>query len=360
MSRSEGTMKSRVIPLFIPGIGWQVFQDQVFSQGYYIELNDMHGKPKATSGYPNKIEIDQNGNTIDPSTSTRYVYSTMPNNTKRLNNVLPTMNADGSIENRILGESYDFFSYMSENSSYSLSPGGNFNIMGGEETNGFPLPAANLQGEYAQSSFRSVATTKVVYKTGILLEEINLIDGAYARSFNEVFDPETGVAVITKTFNEWQQPIFSRAYMAHNYYEGMNGAYKNYRATFSANINSSGEISSLTDGVEAADVLFAGDEVLLTPSQGNSRTYYVSEMNGVLNLRKRINNEVLIDQDAVVLTVIRSGRRNQQATPCGSLVTLGSYNTNVMDILLDAVLVSIQTNNNDNIPNNNSSGESGI
>jgi hypothetical protein len=189
-----------------------------------------------------------------------------------------------------------------------------------------------------------------------LLEEINLIDGAYARTFNEVFDPETGLAVITKMFNEWQQPIYSHTYMAHDYYEGMNGAYKNYRATIKANINGTGLISSLTYGVEVAEVLFAGDEVLLSPAVGISKLYYVEEQNGVLYLRDGVNNAIVSGENSVTLTVMRSGHRNQQATQCGTLVTLGSYNTNVMDILLDAVLISIQNNNNDENPNNNTNG----
>lgn len=289
-----------------------------FSQGYAITLNDMHGKPKATRVF-NK--------TNEEISTTEYFYNTEPLNAGefKLKNIVDLVNEKGEIEEgKIIGREIELFADMREQETNSAG-----------ETIGigldvFPLPFFGVPGflphwPYKENNeyklFRSAATMKVIQYYGILDKVVKTVDGSSVATENVAYDGLTGETVITKTYNEFDKPVYTVNFPAYWVYTAMGGAYKNVGTLLPG-------LSTNSDGVVTKFNAFlsAGDE-LVDVNNGNIYWVIESGVNGnTTNTAKRIvnRNGNRVTGLSATVKVLRSGYRNMLTPPATSIVCLNN------------------------------------
>jgi hypothetical protein len=236
------------IPIPIPFIGRTDINKLTMSQGFYIELNDMHGKLKAMTNYG----LDKSGN-INPQAIeyTKYNYqatpvydplgtqsnSISPNNGSGeivsyiLNNKVKVLVSDDGVFNsepRYMGQDVEFFTDMRETESQSYSGGVNINF---EVEVALPVglsfpdiqPSANVN--YARC--RTTVSNKIVHKSGILTSIENFKDGSKTIATHTLFDPYTGEPLLTQVNNSYEDPVYKYELPAHmvKEYTRMGGKY---------------------------------------------------------------------------------------------------------------------------------------
>nr|WP_214448972.1 hypothetical protein [Flavihumibacter rivuli] len=298
-------------------ISGNAIHESIFSQGYSIELNDMHGKARAEKTY------NSSGALI---ASVEYEYATSPLNTGqyKLRNTVSVFKEDGSIApNQIIGREIEMFADMREqetiNEGMAIHFG--FDLIPFPLSGTLPVPhfPGKINSEYRL--FRSAATIKVVQYYGFPVKVHKMQDGATISVENILYDGTTGEALLTKTINEFKKPVYSfnlPAYFVESY---MGGAYRNLGSIVSFSTNSTGVVSSPYLGV-----LFPGDE--LVDEQGTrlwmvktseAQTDYNPSI-GVLRTVDRSGN--LVKNYNGKARIIRSAYRNQLLPSATFIVTL--------------------------------------
>lgn len=284
------------------------------SQGFVVELNDMHGKEKKKMVYAE----DQ----PEPISGVEYKYQSKPlsENTYQLQNTVTVILPDGRTRPATVGLDYDFVADMRAQTSKTVAPSGSFNLAVIPAI-GIPFPVPTSFPGYAEEEtrFKSATTTKVIKRSGILEETIAYDLGARVSTNNLAYDSETGEVLLTQTFNQFKDPVYSFSYPAHWYYDGMGQAYKNVGLELQGLTFSSGVAS-----VNNAEQYFVpGDEVMFN----QERKLWVSEVseNSVTMINEHGNGH----NGTGNIKIIRSGRRNLQSLAIGSITSL----TNPIDNL---------------------------
>ncbi|MGB0176479.1 MAG: hypothetical protein ACPF9D_04890 [Owenweeksia sp.] len=231
------------------------------SQGYLIEVNDMHGKPKAKAEFSNKdVKIS----------STEYFYSTkevtvdIDDQTsvqiEVLDNDVTLVNKDGTVSNGTMGLDIDISTDFreSETKTRNVATNGNLNTF-----LALILPLAvvtvipNLSKE--ETRFRSAVATKVVRRSGILRKIVQNNMGAEVTTENLAYDAETGALLLNSYNNEFHEKLYSFTYPAHWAYPGMEQAYKNAGMEFTISTDASGVITTGWQNVARGDQLYVYD-----------------------------------------------------------------------------------------------------
>ena len=328
------------IPIPIPTVGVQSFQNHGYSQGYKIELNDMHGKPKSVSVYPYGSDFAG-----APVSKEEYLYfSEQPYNPavpNKLRNKVDVLTADGVHEQRYVGYSMDFFSDEEQNSDFSVSGGVSANL---EVAGIIPLPNGYLNFEYQERMYRGVATNKVIYRNGIIKEVKKYSDGAVNIQRNLMFDSETGSPLLTESVNQYQNTVYNYAYPAHWYYEGTQGAYQTQGMWIEP--NSLGQVGG------ANTLLTPGDELVMlgrrdgltneinfgVPDAGTH--YYLESIVGAQLELRGIDDVVYSFSGDEVFKVHRSGYRNILGLKAGGIQTLANplESSTYLDLYNEAIL----------------------
>lgn len=308
---------------------------RVASQGYTIELNDMQGKPASE-----KI-VDRGGNEIS---SVYYYYRTVNQDApeKKLNNEALVLQKDGSISNAVIGRDIEMYSDMRSQTSFTAG----VNVMINVDAiyllfavipipNILPLPNA------AYTGFRSASTIKIIQQYGILDKVVKRQNGSRITTENLAWDANTGEVLLTRSQNEFDDPVYGLSYPSHwAYDDGMGPAYKNLGLMI-ANFSATG---GLIASAAATQLLVPGDELLIKNNSGVYQKYWINKA-GVAGASQL----VLIDGAGIPATVssvtaliVRSGRRNMQTMAIGSLVSLvnpvknGRLNIGAFTKILDA------------------------
>ncbi len=290
------------------------------SQGYVIELNDMHGKPKAEWVY-------QEGK-LEAMTGTEYKYKQQSG--KHLDNNVLTISKTGKIEETMVGVDYDMTVDMRE----SISESYGYSTDGNAETCVFglvpvPLPLMLLLVANEKVRSRLSTVTKVVNRYGILESTTAFDQGARVTTANKLFDAETGEVLATQTTNQFSDNVYSFNYPAHWRYDGMGGAYKNIGITLDQGFYG---LTSTLYQANYSKYLVPGDELLVETGSGSEKAW-VKDVSP-LALQRADGTSISNYQS---LTVIRSGRRNQQSISIGSLTSkkqpwyqdAGGYHLNI-------------------------------
>ncbi len=310
------------LPSIIPFIGGISITSNGYSQGYTIELNDMSGKPKMVSTYKYCEDCDF---TENPVSQTEYTYHTQPHSSKVLRNDVLVLEADGQVSRKILGMNHDFVMDERQHSTNTFHVGGAANVDGfGPSFVATLLPELELH----HSMFRSIGSTKVIYRTGILKEVRNYTDGATIKTNNLLYDEVTGSPLLTSVTNEFKEPVYTYSFPAHWNYEGMNGAWKNLGAQFTLGTydSGSGGFPIVATNVTEDSLFFPGD-VLQIYDSGDSRyeIYYVTDTSSTLVF---LEDEDGVDPGSSLSgdsgKIIRSGRRNHLTTNSGTIVSLSN------------------------------------
>jgi hypothetical protein len=310
------------IPVVIPKIGSILYNNRGYSQGYAVELNDMHGKIKRVATYPYDANLSRDPMAVR---SVFYKYngefSENPSRQNVLNSTVNVLTADGQYEEKNLGLTYDFYNDMRQHSNETFSLGIQYNT-NTNTTNGFTLPTLLPLINISKSLFRSVVTMKVIYRTGILTEVETLDDGATSKAKNVLFDGETGSPLLTTVTNEFDKPVYTYNYAAHWDYKTMGGAYHNIGVRYNAtSTNGSGQLTNIAN---AENVFCKGDEVLYMPSSGTGQLLWVNGVSSVSGGTVTFMNDAGANPGALSgdFVIVRSGYRNQQVATKGTIVSL--------------------------------------
>lgn len=221
--------------------GFKQESSSCYSQGYLIELNDMHGKPKSVSTVP-YISLREEHDLIPAVEQSAYTskveyeyFTKTENGINKIDNKVDVLLGDNHVEKKTLGQSLDFFIDQRMNHSYSYGGGLSSQLMFATY---FPV----LTGFSAMPSFdcfeetvKSVAVTKVIYNTGILKTTRAYNKGSVITTENLQFDPYTGKALLTSVTNEFEQPVYNYSMPAYWYYHNLGSAAENYRARYFEN-----------------------------------------------------------------------------------------------------------------------------
>jgi len=310
------------------------------SQGFKIELNDMHGKIRSQASYPQ----------TDPDhyiTYTENFYKTddVTADNPRLTNTVSVLMPDGTVDtSALIGKDVELMVDMRE--QLSVTNGYNVNLNTEIFTIPFPTPPFFLipsllnLAQREENIFRSAATMKVIQRYGILDSVIHIDKGSIISTKNLVYDSETGDVVLTRTHNEFNDSVYNFSYPSHWAYDGMGLAYKNINAVVKKATIRSGRLVS---GLANPETVFSsGDEIFVAGKQnaapGAGCTVIPSTFpaftkiwaidSSVLN--GGISSIYFIDADGkpytgfdVSLTVIRSGRRNALSS-VGEITSMNS------------------------------------
>lgn len=296
--------------------GSSSFHSLIFSQGYSIELNDMHGKPKAIRVY------NKGGSEIS---STVYHYNAEPYNAGefRLKNKVKVVDETGEITNdRYIGREIEVFTDMREQESNSTGK------MVASGVDVFPIPIISVPAAWphwpykendSYKLFRSASTLKVIQYYGVIDKVVKTVDGSSVSSENLVYDGLTGEAVVTKTLNEFERPVYSVNIPAYWIHGGMGGAYKT-AGTYISSLDI--QANGLVGGAHQS-FLNPGDELINLSSQTGQRLWVTeSALNGTGTPAKRIidDNGQIFPASKIMVKVLRSGYRNNLTAPGTSMV----------------------------------------
>ncbi|WP_298892451.1 hypothetical protein [uncultured Psychroserpens sp.] len=320
----------------------------VLSQGFTVITNDMNGKPKSQ-----KV-LNENGMLIS---GVDYIYN---ETNGRLNNNLPVVLEDGTVDYRNIGMQYDVITDFNENYNLSETYGVNTNITFFIIPAVIPIPILLGQLPYSQKKnetiLRTTSTTKVIHKTGILKEKIAYDVGARVSTRNIAWDAVSGQVLLTETNNEYDDNYYNFSYPAHWAYKGMGQAVHNlglnaWIEKAPITLQDAADVGDVDypalEGYHAADpqgsawnqlrdfsttnirdVLSEGDEVYIYSTKEGTpyKHLWVSEINA--------NNQkfILVDRYGNIQTpcgdnndkwmrVIRSHRRNLQSASMASVTS---------------------------------------
>ena len=308
-------------------------QDLTASQGYSVELNDMNGKPRKTSHYPQ----DKDGKILEEPTSyVEYFYKQSESGGKNIpDNQVPTLSygKDGKpsvTSTGLLGHEHEFLMDMRENKTVGWSAGLNLNIDLISPVPPIitvsPVPSVSLN--YAKT--RTAVTNKVIYRAGVL-ERVEAFDGqSKVTTENLLWDANTGEVLLASVTNDYDRPIYSYSIPAYTQYDRMGHAYKNVGMCFKmqlAPVAKAHDVSrswtNLYQPVSAdsrwADHLVKGDEFIVGDGEGTA--VYMGLQDGIHAFYTDMRKGRLIGREYEFF-LYRSGRRNLLSAKAGSITSL--------------------------------------
>jgi hypothetical protein len=314
------------------------------SQGFRVELNDMHGKTKAHYSYA-QTDLQH------PISYTQQYYKLDNDNAllnRHLSNRVATVDsATGAINTQAeMGKDVEVLIDVREQTSKTTSASLqlNLHIVGVGPIRAFFPSLPNLPS-FEVNRYRSIAVMKVVNRYGILDSVVNFDKGSKVSTANMVYDGQTGNVLLARTQNEFGDPVYTFNYPAHWAYEGMGAAAKNIGGLFKQVQFQNGRMlyKGLLPG-ELARYFESGDELMfwgkVKQGAGNANCgpeNYVAMRDTAIKVwaveAGKMNNHqrgiFFIDKDGLPVTgyaeavkVLRSGRRNLLGTSVGSITSL--------------------------------------
>jgi PA14 domain len=319
------------------------------SQGFKIELNDMNGKMKAQATY---AETDS----IKPIRYTQNFYK-LDNDTAaqgHLNNEVWVVDSlNGHINKKgIIGKDAEIIVDMREQVSTSFSPSVALDVdvipLGL-----IPLPVLSVipMASFEQNRFRSAATVKVINRYGILDSVMVMDKGSVVNTKNLVYDGETGEVVLSRTNNEFNDPIYNFNYPAHWAYSGMSSAYKNLGVVLKYKYIIDGKLFE-QDGVTVSSTKYfeSGDEIWVNGYEQNGTNLInncpfpnitAAFINGAKSFKLwaldaskgKLGHQglIFIKEDGTpfggylfTMEIIRSGKRNMLDASVGSVMMMAN------------------------------------
>jgi hypothetical protein len=245
-----------------------VYDYVTYTQGFKIELNDMDGKPKKDAIY---AENDR----LHPVHSEEYFYQLKENG--KLNNTVSAIDGQtGRVnDNALMGYEVEMMTDFRETYSHTVDIEDNSFIR-----NLFSGPVKWIRRAISPpkphndyNRFRSGSLMKIVNRMGIMDSMVVVHNGSVASTKNLVYDSETGDVVLTRTNNEFNDPIYNFTYPAYWAYRNMGPAYKNIGTTMLDFYIQDGRLLDKSKKASADSIYFeAGDEVWIYGYLPLSRT----------------------------------------------------------------------------------------
>ncbi|OCX50797.1 hypothetical protein BEL04_18885 [Mucilaginibacter sp. PPCGB 2223] len=327
---------------FLSFIGGVSVDEMCMSQGYSIELNDMHGKQKATR------VLNQAGAEIS---STAYYYNAENSSAgeMRLKNKVDIIRSNGRLDTaRVIGRDIEFFTDFREdetrNRGQSIGFGGDLTPLAI-----IPLfiPHWPLADNNEDKLFRSACAVKVSTYYGIVDKVIKTENGSSITTQNIAYDGLTGEPLVTRTQNEFDKDIYSVNLPAYWAYDGMGLACQNLGVVMKDfSTNSNGEVLG-----SYSNYLHAGDEIAnINNTVTGTRRYWVID-NAAIGTSG--NSKKLIDSAGnikvlapAMVKIVRSGYRNILSAGTASVVCLNNpIQNNVLRLTLNTDLTALKVIN---------------
>ncbi|QNR87023.1 hypothetical protein H9N25_11875 [Pedobacter riviphilus] len=196
-------------------------EEQTMSQGYSIELNDMHGKPSADRVFnASSAEISSN--------EYHYQVDNEKEKSLKLNNKVKVVKRNGDVVDAVVGRDIEFFTDFREQES--INSGTSVGIGADIIHVGFiivPLPHLPVNANNEYKLFRSACAVKVIQTNGILSKVTKKENGSSITVENVAYDGTTGAPLVTKTQNEFNKNYYTVNLPAYWPYRRMGGAYQN-------------------------------------------------------------------------------------------------------------------------------------
>jgi hypothetical protein len=306
------------------------------SQGFYIENNDMHGKPASEETF------GADGQLINGS---YYAYRSTGTETKRLDNTVNVLNDDGTVSSATIAQEVEMYHDMREqitdNGGLSVDVNLDFlsiTIFGIAIPTWIPLPSIS------HMAYESTSTVKIINKYAIVDKMTVIENGSTISTSNELWDPQTGDVLLTKTQNQFDDPIYNfslPAYKIEEYEKGLGAAYKNSGAIFKSVSIVNGKLPAALEA-KLSGSLAPGDEfgVLNSTASSTISRIWMMEVpaNGLVFIDKA---GAVVNQTNMDLILLRSGRRNMLAANAYSVVCLKNPIRNgVLDIDVNSEVLS--------------------
>jgi hypothetical protein len=319
--------------------------DVTLSQGFKVELNDMNGKLKSQSSFAQNDSLHPISYTYNYYNveNERSLHKKLSTNVKALDSANGALTVDAQI-----GKDVEIMVDFREQTSSSVSGSLNLNLeLVAIGIFPIPIPTAFSLPNIENNRFRSVAVVKVVNRYGVLDSVIHMEKGSKVSTKNMIYDAETGDVLLSKTNNEFDDPVYNFVYPSHFAYTGMGSAYKNWGALWSKVQFTQGKLYhhdytpfDSDRHFESGDELYvlSGDQrvTLSGDTCSASFAYYtgtptykrVWAINADKGLEKH-NGLYFIDKNGIPfnatnadIRIIRSGHRNMPSAPIGSITSL--------------------------------------
>jgi hypothetical protein len=301
-------LKRLKIPVFAVFFS-SMIDEMAASQGFVVETNDMHGKQKRQSVFAQ--------NQSESITFVEYTYQSEPlyidgNPSNHLTNTVTSIQKNGTISQSTVGVSYEAVADFRQSNSNTISGSGNFN------TNFtlpfFFVPVVSGSGSYERTAFRSATFTKVIERFGILTKTKAKDLGSEVETNNLAYDAETGTVLLTQTTTDFNDKVYSFTYPAHWYYDQMGQAYRNVGIS-----ETSLQFVNGGTGQVNSSKFSRGDEVaFLLSGTSNYDFGWVTE-SSPSGIRVLLKDGTPLNGNVIVMRVLRSGRKNLQTTPIGTI-----------------------------------------
>jgi hypothetical protein len=316
----------------------EVVDKRTLSQGFLVETNDMHGKMKSQLAYS---ESDEK---TPLSASYHFYKNTGKNGLNDKVDFIDNSISGGAVKQGNMGIDMELMTDVREFSVKSNGFNGQLQV----DLYTFaliviPLPTFFPLKTYVENMYRAVTCTKLINYHAIEDSVIVMDKGSVISTKTIAYDAETGTPIVTKTANEFKDPIYNINYPAYWAYSGMGLAYKNIDRTFKGASFSDGQIT-LPPGTTgtASDIFESGDELYVTNQSASSATC-VSPSAVVYKLwvfDKNKNNTALtvpvkdlLFMDSVGrpytmgsadIRIVRSGKRNLLGNSVASATTMAN------------------------------------
>lgn len=347
--RTNASIKDSEIKKFFFLFGGTYANYLSASQGFVIETNNMHGMAKSQTVYAQ-------GNSA-PLTRVEYEYFDSYNPSfgfRVLNNNLTTIEKNGNISNGIIGINYDAVFDFRESIQNAFSASTDFNLNYIAPFIFLPMMLGQVNSNATE--FRSSSFVKVIERFGMQKRTVAKDLGSIVATENLAWDAETGEILVTKTKTNFEDDIYSFTYPAHWHYDQMGQAYRNVGKWFvyipSMIPTAPAQLGCETirlfnllyfnngyNGQLNSNHFSKGDEVMIVMENNSHFKAWVTEAShaGIRVLNKQ---GVPVEGSVQQVKILRSGRRNLQTTPVGSIVLrenpITSLTGNVFEKVLQA------------------------
>ena len=300
------------------------------SQGFVVETNDMHGKPKGQKVYAE-------GQT-QPISKVEYNYKQVQSSgvsTSKLDNHVTFIEQDGDLVNGLMGVNFDLVADFRESKNSTKTSTAEFNTDGIPIAFIMPVPIITVWPSFQseKTQFRSTVLTKVVQKFGVLESTVASDLGSNVETKNLAYDAETGQVLLTETTTNFNDKVYTLNYPAYWHYDNMGLAYKNMGFSTSGTINGAGVLTTSN-----APYFIEGDEVALMNGGTNLKAWVVATTSNTVTFQ--LNTGAPPSGSFSQIKIIRSGRRNLHAQMMANLTLLSnplnSIKTNIYEDVLQA------------------------
>lgn len=326
----------------------------IASQGFYVETNDMNGKPKTQSVYQEGASNDQF------ITKTEYEYQVDENG---LNNQVIQIDKKGNIVQQEVGVEYDVINDFRYSKSNTFSAGLDANIYISiipvvppiPFITGYPM--TNISN--FNSQMRSVTTAKHVHRAGIL-KSTTVYDRESKISTEHIaYDYYSRKPIITQVNNEFNDVIYNMDIPSHWIHDEMGNSsfndgmifeltYANNRYNFKngATNTLSEKLINLDSGLQ---YLINGDEIRSFSSGKSFWVDGIDVLTGSLDLIDKAGN--YLDNSTLNGTqkfkVVRSAYDNKQAQAISSIsLSRNPIRNLTTGALLNKLPITSDTNSN--------------